>query len=312
MTELYHQYCPCLCFDQACALALAPSGEILQITPSLAAVLGYRHDELPGQTLFTLLPQSEHATACAFLKTLAHSPSTLEIRLMTKTKAWVPTKLAGCQQGQNLLLLAQIGDYPRYQRDLLLREVHHRIKNNLQGIAGLLYNQTLAHPELAPLLETPIRQINSIALLYNLKSTGEEKVFLCQLCQLIAQAGQGLTEATIHMDIPYDKTIEVQDAEAVTLALVLNELLVNAIKHGQGPLTLAMRWMGNAAQVILRNPCAQPLKLDFAKGIGLGMGLQLVRQLLPPRDLANLVISWQDGEVVTTLYLYPPLVRFLA
>lgn len=312
MTQLHCQYCPCLCFDQACALALASSGEIVQITPSFAEVLGYRQEELQGQTLFTLLPQSEHAKAYTFLKALTHSSSTLEVHLMTKTKVWIPAKLAGCQKEQNLLLLAQIGDWPRYQRELLLREVHHRIKNNLQGIAGLLYNQALAHPELAPLLETPIRQINSIALLYGLKSGGEEKIFLCQLCQIIAMAGQGLTQTAIHMDIPYFKTIEVQDEEAVTLALILNELLANAIKHSQGPITFSVRKTETEAQVILRNPNAQPLKFDLAKGIGLGTGLQLVRQLLPPRNLANLTISWQNGEVVATLHLYPPLVRLLA
>lgn len=312
MSELGCQYCPCLCFNQACALVLAPSGEIIQITPSLAKALGYRQDELKGQSLFLLLPQSERAQASAFLKALAQSPSILEVHLVTKTQTQLPAKLSGCQRGQNALLLVQVEDYLRHQRDLLLREVHHRIKNNLQGIAGLLYNQALAHPELAPLLETPIRQINTIALLYKLKSEGEDKIFLCQLCQLIAQAGQRLTEAAITIDIPYFKTIEVQDEEAVTLALILNELLANAIKHGQSPIALSLRQAENEAQVILRNPCPQPPKLDFAKGIGLGMGLQLVRQLLPPSDLANLTIVWQDGEVVASLRLHPPLVRFWA
>jgi two-component sensor histidine kinase len=35
------------------------------------------------------------------------------------------------------------------QREVLVREVHHRIKNNLQGVAGLLQQNAARHPEVA-------------------------------------------------------------------------------------------------------------------------------------------------------------------
>lgn len=305
MTKACCQYCPCLYFTKACALALSPSGTILKITQSLAESLGYHPKELEGKLLSEILPAD-------FLQALAGTPcAELETDLKGKAQR-LRAHLFICQRENCVLILVQPSAQQRLQRDLLLREVHHRIKNNLQGIAGLLYNQALAHPELAPVLETPIRQIHSIALLYGLRSQGEENIFLCQLCQIIAQAGQGLSHIALTTDIPYIKTIQVHDEEAVTIALILNELLVNAIKHGSGKITLALRCTETEARVLIRNPCAKPLKLNLAQGRGLGTGLQLVQALLPKDGSADLTICEEDGYVVTTLRLRPPVVRMLA
>ncbi len=129
------------------------------------------------------------------------------------------------------------------------------------------------------------------------------------MCQIIAQAGQGLTQVGVIVDIPYVKTIEVQDQEAVTISLILNELLANAIKHGQGHVLLALRKQEQEAKVILQNLSAKPFKMDFAQGIGLKTGLKLVKALLPKG--ACLSFAQQGAKVTATLSLRPPLVRFL-
>ena len=52
------------------------------------------------------------------------------------------------------------------QRELLVREVHHRIKNNLQGVAGLLQQIAQRRPEVAPVISEAIGQVQAIAQVY--------------------------------------------------------------------------------------------------------------------------------------------------
>ena len=55
------------------------------------------------------------------------------------------------------------------QRDILVREVHHRIKNNLQGVAGLIQQAAVARPEVASALEEAAAQIQAIAQVHGLQ-----------------------------------------------------------------------------------------------------------------------------------------------
>ncbi len=302
--------CPCLCFALTEAVVLSPAGKILTLTAPLAEQLTYREDELKGKSFQRLVAPTSQSKARALFQS-GSERAQLSLSLVRADGKEIPARLFACRHGKGWTVRVQFDqdEQERLKRDLLLREVHHRIKNNLQGIAGLLYNQALAHPELAPVLETPIRQLNAIALLYGLHSQGESEVFLCQLCQIIAQAGQGLSQVPLTVDIPYLKTIKVRDEEAITIALILNELLANAIKHGQGPIHLMLRRQGEEAQVILRNPSCAQMALDWEQGQGLGTGLQLVRALLPKQ--AELQIEQEKAEVIATLSLRPPLIRFV-
>src|SRR6185295_6136732 len=58
-----------------------------------------------------------------------------------------------------------------HQRDALVREVHHRIKNNLQGVAGLLRQKIRKFPAVAPGIEEAIVQLQTVAVVYGLQGT---------------------------------------------------------------------------------------------------------------------------------------------
>lgn len=78
------------------------------------------------------------------------------------------------------------------QRDTLVREVHHRIKNHLQGITGLLRNRIAWHPELAEDLKEIIAQICAIAHTYGLQSCrAEGGVRLDELLETLTCAATG-------------------------------------------------------------------------------------------------------------------------
>lgn len=194
------------------------------------------------------------------------------------------------------------------QRDTLVREVHHRIKNNLQSVAGLLQRELGASPELDSSLQVAISQVNSIAVVHGLQSkhTGES-IRLCDCLENICRVASDLTRRAV--DFSIDDAADgfrpawVDREEAVSVALVLNELVLNAIKHSapsEGLPAVALRSDGRRAQVDIRNSTSSPPQFNFDRGTGLGMGLQLVRSLLPDRGVHLAYEIEQGGGVVRT------------
>lgn len=208
----------------------------------------------------------------------------------------------------------------REQRDTLVREVHHRIKNNLQGVVGLLRQHAGEHPQTALPLEMAIARIQSMALVFGLRShASTESVLLCRMTEAIARSIADLTGAAIEprVELRGPCPVPVAEGEAVPVALILNELVFNAVKHqagesGRRPVTVDIHYMDQHATVTIVTPAARlPPGFDFAAGRGLGSGLQLVRSLLP-RPAADLVLRDSDAGVVAELTLLPPVIMGLA
>lgn len=202
------------------------------------------------------------------------------------------------------------------QRDTLVREIHHRIKNHLQGIINLLRNQITDKPEIAEAMEPAIGQVDSIALIHGLQSrVNGGRIELASLLDAICSAVNNLTSAGIQLDTSrLVCNIIVRQADAVPIALILNELLQNAVKHTPEELNtpeVQAKLFVEDDEVTLRltNPCATPLPegFDIKLGLGLGTGLTLARDLLPHQG-AKLSISGDDAQVTTELVLESPVV----
>jgi PAS domain S-box-containing protein len=116
----------------------------------------------------------------------------------------------------------------RGQKDILVREVHHRIKNNLQGVVGLLRQYAGSHPELADAIDAAAGKVHSIAAIHGLQaSTLSEAVNLAPLMEQIIAALNCPVE--LSDDLPC--SVALNRDEAVPIALILNELVTNACKH---------------------------------------------------------------------------------
>jgi len=204
----------------------------------------------------------------------------------------------------------------REQRDTLVREVHHRIKNNLQGVVGLLRQHASEFPVTRDPLEMVIARIQSMALVFGLRSDARtQKVLLCQMIEAICRAVTDLTGAAIEPQVERHiaRPVPVAQDEAVPLALILNELVFNAVKHQsihgrRQPVSIDIRYANDCATVMIRAPGARlPAGFDFDAGRGLGSGLQLVRSLLP-RPAASLVLRDSGKGVDAELTLGPPVI----
>lgn len=204
-------------------------------------------------------------------------------------------------------------EYARQQRDTLVREVHHRIKNHLQGLAGLLRQHMHEQPGLAPVLQKFAAQVNAISIVHGLQGRMEKgDASLRSLATEIAAFLGSITGTQIGLACPGPVCLwAVAEAEAVPLALILNELLTNALRHGTDKtrVSLSIECDENRAQLVIRNPGRLDDRLDFAGGKGLGTGLSLIRSLLPPEGVAFRLENAEGGWVETRLALGPPVLQ---
>lgn len=201
-------------------------------------------------------------------------------------------------------------------RDALVREVHHRIKNNLQGITGMMRQFAEEHPQTTEIINQAISQVRSIAMLHGLQGrTSMDSVRLCELTSAIAGDIQAVWQTPIVVDIPSIWTPGViSETEAVPIALVLNELIVNAVKHGgqaHGHVSVTLRKgpRPEVIQVCIRN--SGRLRSNTDRPPEEHAGLQLVGSLMP-RHGASLTREQHNNEVVTRLELEPPVVNLEA
>jgi two-component sensor histidine kinase len=127
------------------------------------------------------------------------------------------------------------------QKDTMMREIHHRVKNNLQVITSLLNMQqrALTDPAAREAMTDTRQRITALALIYRAlyQSPDLRLVDTRQfLEELVAQlsAGEGGRPSTIHTDLEADD-LEIDPDKLPPLALFAVEAITNARKHAFGP-----------------------------------------------------------------------------
>lgn len=140
-----------------------------------------------------------------------------------------------------LMLLREVTELRRHERLLLykdatIREIHHRVKNNLQTVASLLRLQSrrMTNEESAQALAESVRRISSIALVHEtLSQDSRQRVSFDKVAQrLIDMLAIGLTDPTRPVEMELEGNAGELPAEVATpLALVLSELLQNSVEH---------------------------------------------------------------------------------
>lgn len=195
------------------------------------------------------------------------------------------------------------------QRETLVREVHHRIKNNLQGVAGLLQQSAIRQPELSPILSEVASQIHAIAQVHGLQFRGDQALRPGEIVMAIADNlcinfGQRLDcEELPGADLQWI----VPEGEAVPLALVINELMTNAFKHSSDERSVKVTVSPNTNGVLIKvvNSGQLPPGFDFDGQALASNGLGLVKALIPRRG-AQLVFDQTDNQVVISFGLTRP------
>src|SRR5690606_32119772 len=201
-----------------------------------------------------------------------------------------------------LLLVRDVTDLRRGERALLtkdntIREIHHRVKNNLQTVAALLRMQgrRLEDPSARAALDESVRRVSAIALVHEtLSQTDADSVefdrVADRLVAMVADLGDGVS-------VVRDGQIgTLPGSIASSLALVVAELLQNAYEHGLqadgGQITLAAERRGRRLRVSVIDDGAG-LPPGFDPESHARLGLQIVQTLV--RDDLKGSLSWEPG-----------------
>ncbi|HWP20437.1 MAG TPA: PAS domain S-box protein [Burkholderiaceae bacterium] len=195
------------------------------------------------------------------------------------------------------------------QRELLVKEVHHRIKNNLQGVAGLLQQIAQRKPEMAGPISEVAGQVQAIAHVYGLQVGAVGPLRLRGVVEAITGSVRRLFDRPIALEFEGERIDEwiLPEAESIPIALTLNELLTNAIKHssGAGAVTCRLESEADAVQIEVSNPGTLPAGFNLAQFPGGVSGLGLIRALLPRRS-AQLALEPHGDRVRALVRLTPP------
>jgi signal transduction protein with GAF and PtsI domain len=189
----------------------------------------------------------------------------------------------------------------------IVREMHHRVKNNLQTIAMLLRLQ-LGEPDVdaGEALQESINRILSIAAVHEVLS---EKGFrMVDVKQVLEQVAQSVTQNRLHFQerlevVVRGDEIALPSREATALTLAVNELVQNALKHA-----FAGRESGRITVALGRFPLGFRVAVED-DGVGLtteamapeGLGLQIIETLVTQDLGGELTIEPTDGGTCATI-----------
>ncbi len=191
-------------------------------------------------------------------------------------------------------------------KDAALREVHHRVKNNLQTVAALLRLQSrrVVAPEAREALTEAGRRVAAIAAVHDILavSPGEDVAMDAVLTRLVELSGQLATTGggqppRIEMT---SQVGEVPGDIAGPIAMAVSELLANAMEHsGAGVVTIRADRERRSDGEWLRIEVADD-GIGISPGQSAGLGLQIVRSLIE-EDLRGQVEISAGGEGTGTI-----------
>jgi two-component sensor histidine kinase len=207
----------------------------------------------------------------------------------------IPLVVDGERAGA-LILLRDVTELRHRERELLtkdatIREIHHRVKNNLQTVAALLRLQSrrMRAPEAREALDEAVRRVGSIAMVHEtLSHVPDEIVDFDDIASRVAMmAGEvSAPEARVTPRLTGEFGL-LPALVATPLALVLTELLQNALQHGlsrPGQATagalevVAVRGPGRLTVTVSDDGAGLPTDFDLDSTSSLG--LQIVRTLV--------------------------------
>ena len=190
------------------------------------------------------------------------------------------------------VLLKDVTELRSRERDLqtldaTIREIHHRVKNNLQTVAALLRLQSrrMDAPEARFALDEAVRRIGSIAIVHEtLSETQHEQVdfdevsdrLSAMVCDVTSEYGDVTTSRTGSFG-------SLPAQVATPLAVAVTEIMHNAVEHGfagrPGSLGISARRSGQGLRVVIEDD-GVGLPPGFDQVTSSGLGLSIVRTLV--------------------------------
>ncbi len=243
----------------------------------------------------------------------------VEVRAATVLFRALPLRPRGRPSGALVLVRdvteVRLRDRALLSKDATIREIHHRVKNNLQTVAALLRLQSRRSDDAAvrhALLES-VRRVSAIALVHNtLSLSPDDRVDLDTIVDKLVPMIAEVASAEPRAKVRRIGSFGAVGAELATpLIMVLAEVVQNALEHGY-------RAPRDDAQVVIgveRSAGSLDIRV-VDDGIGLptgfslersGLGLQIVRTLVAAELLGSIEMRGRDDAAGTEVRIHIPL-----
>jgi two-component system, sensor histidine kinase PdtaS len=183
------------------------------------------------------------------------------------------------------------------EKEWLVREIHHRVKNNLQMVISLLNAQSeyLHHPSALHAIKESRERMQAIAILHQklYKVEGSAEINMrSYIHELVENIQQGFDKSErIHFQVDVAE-IGLDMSQSVPLGLILNEAITNAIKYAYP------KNAKGSIQISLQQIEGQQLQLIIAdRGIGLPEGFDIEHNHSLGMQLIKLFAEQLEGEL---------------
>lgn len=291
---------------------------IVNINRSFEQLFGYSLDEIEGQSINSLIVPKDLREQAKSISGNAYAgkPSQAEAVRIRKDGTEIPVLVAGVPVNFQNSTIAIYGMYVDLterkqaeeeikkslkEKEILLAEIHHRVKNNLALVSGLLELQVdnSTEKEVKNALRYSQSRIMSMAMVHErLYQSGNLSALNCRefVNKLISTIAGTYRNEHKHIEVQQlVDSFRLSISQAIPLGLILNELLVNSFKHAfpdvsEGRIEVAME--KNESCVYLRvsdNGKGYPDDLNPMTSQSLGMTLihTLTKQLRGTLEMDN-------------------------
>jgi two-component sensor histidine kinase len=190
------------------------------------------------------------------------------------------------------------------EKEQLLKEVHHRVKNNLQIISSLLNLQSehSQDEKFLMMIRESKNRISSMALIHEMLYTSKDfsqvniNAYITKLSQSIYQSFY-MAESNVSFEYAIDTTLFFEIDRMIPIGLILNEIISNSLKYAfpakQGLISIEFFKTGETYTLIVKdNGTGVPADFDFKTSKSLG--IQLIHMLSEQLD-GSLVFGNENG-----------------
>lgn len=305
-------------------------GTYIFITPSCKNFVGLEADQVIGRNAYDFIHEDDIPKVReSFQKMFASkeaSKISYRLKLVNGSIIWVET-LSRYTFNSKSNFLVEIQSTTRditerkeildkleqsvQEKSVLLQEVHHRVKNNLAVISGLLQIQqfSVEDEETFKILDNSISRIKTMALIHeklyesNSLSHIEFKGYIENLVQTIVSTLD--IENKISIEIECDPFL-LNVNQAVPCGLILNETISNSLEHAfvgrnSGSIKVLLKEEGNKVKVTIKDN-GIGLPKDFSQNNIKSMGLTIVNTLITQLE-SSLNFESKNGTTFSFSFL---------
>ncbi len=275
-----------------------------KVNPALCKLLGYEEKELIGKSIFDFLQESKDEVFIHFINQFlsSHNPFEMDLPFLSSKNETIYINLkintVSNSLGITQYLLAYFVDVTAIkgnqqfmqealkEKESLIKEIHHRVKNNLQVISSLLSLQMshIKNKETFDTFKITQSRVHSIALLHDqlYKSNSLNQVIMSDYVQILTKNlihSYNVPSTSIKLDFQLEYFI-LDIEHASPIAIIMNELISNSLIHAKkywnDLLELKIQYQIREGKHFLRfkdNGIGLPENFDMKKVRTLGLSL---------------------------------------